>query len=444
MNQKWNLQDIRPAEPKRKRPPQRIQSNGAEANQEADQNDAAPERAPEDNRIPVTNGTKKSKRGIYGIVALVAVLVVGTIGISALMAGADVTVYPQHHKPTVNSAVTAYPEPRDGELSYEIMTLTATEEKQVTATGEEEVEERAEGEIEIVKSTPGSQLLVENTRFESPDGRIFRTTEQVEVPGATQDEGGSSPGSIRVTVVADEPGEEYNYESGTRFTIPGFAEGGFTDLFEAMYAENRSDIRGGFSGPQYVIEPDELSTARQTLQMDLRDRLVEQMHNERPAEFVLFTDAVTFTYEQLPAVEYGDELVTIKEEATLRVPIFEQNEFAAYIADASIPSYDDSPVRIDNLDEFSFSYDTDIPTGHDITSETSLEFTLVGEPEIVWTFDEAAFKQELLGESRDALRFYVAESAALERGEARIRPFWSRSYPTDPELIEVTEVLTKW
>lgn len=427
MNQKWNLQDIRPAEPKRKRPT----SNTA-------QSKAGTER-PEES-VPVVDRRKRSFKTYIYIFGFITLIIVGAIFVSQLMAGADVTVYPKHSAPTINSTVTAYPEQRTGELAYEVMTLTASDEAQVTATGETQVKERATGVIEIVKSTPGNQQLVEETRFESPDGLVYRTTEGVTVPGATTDGEGATPGTVRVEVVAAEPGEEYNLTAGTRFTIPGFEEGGFMDLFNAMYGENRGDISGGYEGPRYDIADSELQEARQELQLSLRADLLEQMQSEKPANFLLFPSAASFTYEQLPAAEYGDNLVTIKEEATLYIPIFNSDDFAAYLAEAALPTYNrGESIRIDNPDSLSFEYESSTTTSSNLEQLSSLTFDLTGESELVWTYDQEEFKNELSGERKEALRFIVDEYVAIERADARIQPFWKQTYPSDTSLITVTE-----
>lgn len=432
MTQKWNLQDIRPAEPKRRRSPRK---EGPTPNASQSEENTA------ESRIPVVNGKKKKQTSVIILAITLLFIIVGTILISSLMTGADVTVYPKHRTPTINTSITAYPEQRSGELSYEVMTLTATGEDQVTATGQEEVSEVATGVIEIIKSTPGSERLIANTRFESPDGHIYRILDPVEVPGAvTEADGSVIPGSIRANVTAENPGDTYNQPAGTRFTIPGFAESGLQDLYDSMYAESRGSISGGFDGPRYIIEPDELSAARQALQVELRNSLIEQMDIERPTDYVLFPDAVTFTYEQLPPAEYGDELVTIKEEVTLRVPLFNRHDFAAHIAAATIPAYNDGEtVRIDNVADISFRYDTATTTNVNIEQLPSLSFTLVGDPHIIWTFDEEEFKNELANEQKAALRFIIDEFPAIQQADAKITPFWQRSYPSDTELISITE-----
>ena len=75
------------------------------------------------------------------------------------------TVFPEYREPVVNADFIAYPDRRENSLSYEILTIDDIGERQVQATGEEYVESQAKGVIEIIKTTPGSERLIKNTRF---------------------------------------------------------------------------------------------------------------------------------------------------------------------------------------------------------------------------------------------------------------------------------------
>src|SRR5690606_19432001 len=120
-------------------------------------------------------------------------------------------------EPNINSEFTAYPDKRTDSLSYEVMTIESTSESQVKASGQVEVKKEATGMIEIIKTTPGTERIIANTRFRSPDGKIFRIKEAVVVPGAVD----NVPGTIQAEVVAAETGDSYNLPAGTRFDVPG-------------------------------------------------------------------------------------------------------------------------------------------------------------------------------------------------------------------------------
>lgn len=434
MSQKWNIQDIRPVEPRKKR---NFSANGTKVEPTQKRPPMPEQNIPS---ITIQNGTKKKKTGLYISIAVFIFVILGAFGISDLMGGADLTVNPQNSKPNVNAEFSAYPDKRSGELIYEIMTLDTTDERQVKATGQETVETQTKGTIEIVKTTPGAERLIKNTRFRSKDGLIFRIQESVVVPGAVKDsEGALVPGTIQAEVFAESAGEDYNLAAGSKFDIPGFEEGGYTDLFNAIYAENREGFTGGYSGPQFLIDEGELQTARQELQLSLRDGLLKKMKEEMPSGYVVFEESVAITYNQLPAVEYGQDLVTIKEQAVLQLPLFIKDQFASYIAEATIPGYEGNTVRIDNYDELEFEYSVATTSNSNIANLTALKFRLIGRPMIVYTFDEMALKADLLGREKTALTGILGAYPAIDQAKAVVRPFWQRTFPKDTNEITIIE-----
>lgn len=435
MAQKWNLQDIRPAG----RRPRGSVIARAERINEPVRPTMAPAHADPVDRIPVSDGRHR-KTWNWVIAGIVFVVIVSSgFVVSAFMSGAEVTVYPRNREPNVNAVFTAYSTPRPEELTYELLQLEATGERQVTATGEQEVAEPATGTIEIVKTTAGAQRLIKNTRFASPDGLIFKITDSVIVPGAvTAADGTSVPGSIMADVFAEANGQEYNLEP-TRFTVPGLASD--KALFESIYAENKQPFTGGFKGPRFTINEGELQTATQALHIELRDSLLGQVSEKQPAGFIAFPDAIALTYESLPAVEYGNDLVTIKEKAILQIPIFKADELAAYLGRATIPGYDGAPVRIDDPAKLTFAYAVATTSNTDLRTYTELPFKLAGKPLIVWTYDSGKLATELLQTSKTALPTVLSGFPAIERAEAVIRPFWKRSFPESLENMKITEVI---
>lgn len=426
MDKKWNLQDIKPAGAKKKRP---------SVSKQAQTESSTPKVSNWSSNKKTS--TKGSKSHLLTAIIIFLVILGGGFGISALMDGAKVTVYPRHREPTVNSTFTAYRDSTPGELSYEIMTLEADGERQVTATGQEEVNEQATGVITIYKTTSGSERLIKNTRFRTPDGKVYRITESAVVPGGTSDQ----PGSVNADVFADEAGEEYNLEAGVRFDVPGFEEGGSTELFNAIYAENPAPITGGYSGPKFTVDDAELDTAVDELHNELKEALMARVNSEKPAGFVVFEDAITMVYNSLPSEQAGENQVKVKERANLQIPIFKQEDFAKFIASGTIPGYEGQSVRIDNLEDLSFSYTASTTPETNIATAESINFRLSGTPLIVWTFDEESLKADLLGSSRTALNTILGGYPAIERAGAVVRPFWKRTFPNKLDDISVIESL---
>ena len=468
MSQKWNLQDIRPAEKRRRRPEPRenkqpdlseptnpnssslnLSRKNNNYNNHNNHNDHNShnhdydkninENRDEDlSTVVINNKEKKRKFNIITISAVVGILILAVLVLSAILSKTTLTVYPEFKEPNVNAEFIAYPDRRDGLLAYEIMTLEETGEAQVKATGEEHVETQAKGTIEIIKTTTGSERLIKNTRFRSPDGLVFRIQESVVVPGAIKDENGNLvPGTIRAEVFADDVGQEYNLSSGTRFDVPGFKESNLNELYNAIYAENRENFTGGFNGPKFIIDEGELSTAQQALQMELRDKLLARIESEKPAGFVTFLDSVAFTFVDLPTIQYGEDLVTIRQQAIL----FKESEFAGFIAKETITTYGGDLVKITNVNDLQFTYTDSNTSATNLANLTSLNFSLVGKPLIVWEYDVDKLKEDLAGKPKTAITTVLTGQSGIATASVSGKPFWKRSFPSDPEDIEVIEII---
>ena len=435
MNHKWNLQDIRPATP---RPQRRVESNY----QSRLEHDVASESDSDTDSVLIVDGKKQKRRNIFILAAIVVIFFMGVFGISVLMQGAEIIVHPKTQQPNLNASIVALRDPEPDSLIFELLTLEAIAEDQVSAQGEEEQEIHASGRIRIFNENTTPQRLIANTRFASPEGNIYRIADEVTIPPAGTQNGETIPGSLTATVTADLPGAEFNINDTVSFTIPGFAENGFDDLFATVYAQNEEPISGGFVGVRYVIDENDRRTTRQALQIGLRSELLQKMNEARPAGTILYQEAVTFVFTELPAVEYSDGMATVREQATLHVPVFHHANLASYLAAATVTGYRGELVRIDNYQDLTFTY-TDITDTTDISTLSEIEFTLSGRPLLVWTFAEDELLQDLSGEHKDSLRFILAEHPAIERAEARIRPFWQRNFPTDTDMININEELDK-
>lgn len=444
MDKKWNLQDIKP--PKRatrqvrvsepQDEPERVERvERVERERVVNNESPTPPRARE--RSQRRSGGKK-----HIWTALVVLLILAGIGIAigAFIGGAKVTVFPRWREPVINSAFEAKKQASAGELAYEIITFEAEGERQVTATGQEQVTEQATGEITIYKTTPGEERLIKNTRFEAPNGLIFRITESAVVPGAkTGDDGKSVPGSVTAKIFAEEAGPDYNLGANTRFTVPGFKESNLTDLYNAIYAENGAALAGGFDGPRYIVDDNEMQTALSSLRNELKTSLSARVEKERPAGFTVFQNSYTYSYSSLPGEAVGEGQVKVKEKVSLKVPLFKDDILASYLAKAVIPGYEDEPMRIENTTALSFEYVDPAMSESDLASKESISFRLSGSPRLIWVYDGEQLKKDLAGASKTALNTMLSGYPAIEKATATIRPFWARSFPDDPADITIVE-----
>lgn len=371
----------------------------------------------------------------------IGIVLLGVIGFTAtvLLSGAEVTITPKIHKTSIQATYTAKLKPDAGDLGYEILTLEETQEKQIAATGQEDAAIKATGKILIsneYSATP--QRLIQNTRFESSNGLIYRISDAVVIPGYTKDAAGSIvAGTVAASVVADGTGESYNIVDG-RLSVPGLKG---SEQYSKIYASvDTSAISGGFEGKKFIIDETELATTKQKLQTELRDKLLSRIQTERPNDFVFFKDAITFTYDSLPASGGANNVAIIKERAMLHVPLFNEGSFASFLAKETVASYKGEPVRIEDYGSLKFAYQSSAEL-QDISRLESLTFTLFGPALIIWKFDKSALKKDLAGKPEAALLTTLQKYPAIDKGQAVIRPVWKRVFPANLSEIQVTEVV---
>lgn len=435
--QKWNLGDIRP--PERERSVRRRRTDVAPARKTvqpvADTSDAAP---PQRRRKRTAHRTGNGRRALFFGVVIVCLIALGFLT-TLLLRRAEIITYPKFRDITVQASFTAYQEPALDQLGYELLTLEETGERTVTASGSEEVEERATGTITVYnRYSTSPQRLIKNTRFESPDGLIFRIPDSVVVPGYTTDSAGEKvPGTLTTEVFADATGEAYNIEPA-RFTIPGL-EG--TEQFETMYAESTESMRGGFIGTRLVVDESQLDEAQRAIHAELEERLRARLASERPAGFELYENSVQIRFESLPSVEAGGGQATVRERGVLEAPLFASGELASYLAQNTIPGYEDEPVRLEGAQSLVFSYAS--TSAAVLGTAPHVDFDLYGNTRIVWDYDEAALITDVAGAEKTAVPAIIAKYPAIERIETVIKPFWKQSFPDNPSKIRVTEVLTE-
>jgi len=444
MAQKWNLQDIRPASaPKQpvresieKRTHQdispRVQKVAPVVHEAFDDSDL------ESIEVLDGNGVKRKRVVVTGIVSVI--IIASAVIVNIFLGGAVVTVHPKIKDTAVQSNILAFTEPQADELGYELLSLEETGERQVKASGKEPVSLRTEGKIFVYNTKSTSvQRLIKNTRFEDKNGLIFRIKESIDVPGATKNaQGELVPGSVVAEVFADSTGEKYNIPP-SKFTVPGLKG---SDQFDSVYGESTTAFTGGYEGEKFIIDEQELNTAQQSLQMELRDKLIARLATEKPAGFVVFNDAVTFAYETLPSTEYGESLATIKQKARLNIPLFKESEFAKYLANLTIPDYAGESVTIPNPLSLTFLYTNATTSVSDISMSKSIDITLKGTTRIVWTFDEEKLKEALVSKKKsEATQILSDYRTSISSAQTELRPFWANSFPDSPRNITINTVL---
>lgn len=362
------------------------------------------------------------------VLGVVAVFAIGGFFISIVFAGATVTVHPRQvtvEAPTIVEARLSAPV---GGLEYK--TISAARDSSITieSSGETQVSRQASGVLTISNAySADSQRLIANTRFEAPDGKIYRIRDSVTLPGMS----GGKAGTATATVYADSPGASYNKTGTVAFKIPGFKG---DPKYEKITATSQGPIAGGFVGMEPAVAAADLQKAKDTLQKKLDADARAAVTATIPDGYGLLPNTLSVTYSEISQVPASGGKVTVTQSATATGAIVNGNDLGTTIARAKVAGYDGESVEMipDNLTVTASS-----------TGEGVLSLTMSGSATLVWQFDPNALREALLAKSKGEFKAVIDSfKPAIECTEkypcdVRIRPFWAGTFPTDLEKIKV-------
>src|SRR3989344_8893526 len=145
----------------------------------------------EENEIAPPKRPRITPRFMIWAIAIVCIIGV-FFAAASFFVSADIHITPKQQKiPLNNTTVTAVKgDGGDSALSYQVITLTEAKGKEVASSGSEEVSTKATGSIVIYNNFSSSpQKLIKNTRFETPNGLIYRISDAITVPGTSIKDG---------------------------------------------------------------------------------------------------------------------------------------------------------------------------------------------------------------------------------------------------------------
>ncbi len=169
---------------------------------------------------------------------------------------------------------------------YKEMTIKKT--MKFNSTGETYATDdgKANGKVTIYNNySTEEQSLVATTRVLSKEGKLFRLAKNITVPGMD----GEKAGTAEVTVIADQPGEDFNIGS-TTFTIEGFKGSPKYTKFEVKSFEPMEDGGSPDSNKKLsMISSEDIERAREktiaALEKDLEEEVKIQLGSEMSAMF---------------------------------------------------------------------------------------------------------------------------------------------------------------
>jgi hypothetical protein len=380
--------------------------------------------------VMVGAGTsKKLVRVLWSIVFLV-IISSGALFFFLAFPKAMIFITPQTLEESTDQTFSvALTENGSGEITLEKVTRELTVSIAGIASGaggsgESSSGSKAKGKIKVTNTySAEAQPLVATTRFETGDGKIYRTPVAITIPGN---------GSIEIEVIADGSGETYNKDSGT-LTIPGFKG---SDKYEKITASMTSSITGGGGKEQKAggtfIRADE-EILRQRAADAAKQMFSDEVSNTTGDSYTFIDGLVAerVTEENIPKVgstpgEYTYNAVFKVTAYTTSQEAVTKNLLRNIKTEYDGINFTPTGQKLEFTD---FTVDE---KGERATLKAHLDTTLKA------VINEDVVKKDLSGKSAEEMKNFTEVHPEIRSLEATFEPTWAlKRIPSDTKRIEL-------
>lgn len=382
-------------------------------------------------RRSIVNGVLKGKSSlsklIFGFVSLLLVLWLVNY-LSPVFGSVQVVITPKKDSLKFDLNVSS----GDLSLPSQIFQIIKQETKSFPASGKKELKTKAGGFINVYNGySSKEQILIKNTRFISKGGQLFRSVKTVTVPGAAIEEGKIIPSSIKMEILADQIGPEYNI-GPTDFTIPGLQG---TAKYEAFYGKSEQALKGGANGIVSVVTKDDLKKAQDNLEQDLQSQLEKEIKEKIPANLLFLNNASAIKILESKFSENENDVanafdITLK--ASIKAIVFNEKNVRQLISvyletKLSSNQLEQTETRKVNYDNIKTNWDKEI-----------LTFSVKGEEIIAAKLDLDKIQARILGQPDAEISNILSSWSGIDKSEVIFWPIWLRTAPVNLNKIHLT------
>ncbi len=432
-----SIHDIKPSTKLRKSPgyaSRRLEQDDFEEQEE----EVAPPRRRREREVYDNPYMYEKKSGGGKAIWYVAVFCILALvfALSFFFSSAKVLVTPRQGTIEVNKLIVANKDPLDSKaLAFDVVTLSGEESVSVENTEKKYIERKATGKVRFFNNHSAEpQKLLIDTRLVADDGKIYKTTKPVTVPGQKTDDGKKVAGSIDVDIYADVASTEYNRKE-TDFKIFGFKG---NPKYETIYAKSIGEITGGFKGETFALSEAEEKEQQLLLETKLKENLLTEARTELPEGFIIYDEAVILEKDAPEAVSSG-EGTKLVQKGKIHAFIFKEENLTRELVKEAVADFDKNKVVIKDIENLSISLMS--ASEIDPADVDSISISAKGNTEIIWQIDEEAIKDVLVGIKERKFQSVVSEFKSIEKAELIIKPIWKTTVPTDLERIDVVNTV---
>lgn len=381
-------------------------------------------------RSPIVevNGGHDAGTRILGFVAMILLIVLSYV-LSLSFSKASIQVFLKEESHGVDTLVELFQDGVDNQVDFDTVVLKEKTEKIITTSESTLYSEKSSGRIVIYNNhSSKSQRFIEETRFEDPEGRIYKTAkgESVIVPGTREVDGKIVPGSVEVMVYASEPGDYYNQKE-TDFVVPGLRGGA---KFEGFYARSITPLSGGVTEERPVLSSETKENLLEQLQDSLEEKSKNALLHRIPDGYFIVPGGANYKWSPVDFSKKEDNTYSASQTVEVLAVIIKEDELSwSLIKDLDYEEDIQGIARVINLEDLSYDFSQD--------SEESVALGVKGEIIIRWGLEGSKIKNLVSGVRKKDLASVLKKREEIQSVKSEIKPSWASRLPKSTEKIKV-------
>lgn len=272
------------------------------------------------------------------------------------------------------------------------------------------LEAKAHGIITVYNNSK-AQVWREETRFEDPNGLIFKTLKFEKIPYGTRD----------VEVEAENPGQEYNIAPST-FTIPAFRERK-DPQYGLITGKSEKSMTGGIKQEITFVSRQDIIQAKETLKQELREKLQEKFASEIFQEKVLIDESSVS-----PGTEAKAFNVNLK--MSFNSLIFDEQDLLNLVRENFL-------ARITGNKGLYGEPKITYGQPELVLEQGQMIVPLHIEQQAVWKIESDKLKDQLAGKNPEEAKYLLERQAGINLVKVNLWPFWVKKIPSSESKIKI-------
>jgi len=300
--------------------------------------------------------------------------------------------------------------------------------KVIISTGEKEIKEYASGQITLLNEwDSNNQTIIEGTQLRHESGKSFKIKSTVIIPGFSRAGGDDVAGKIVASVIATEPGPQFNISAG-KFFITALSN---TAKYDKIYGASSKAMEGGRVGKETFISKEDIETANAFVKEQMNIISGNENKFDKGSNEIILENSVSSSIGKIELnAKQGDQ----QKEFSIKAVIYKE---AILVDTTVVESFAEEWLtkRGGSNANIKFGENISILPSNPGEAKNKLWIEIVSESDSSLSLNE--IEEMILGKGEIEAKQILGGIGTVENYDIKLWPFWVNKIPNCSEKVRV-------